>query len=127
MWMSYECSDEGTYTQNIRNSATRSHVSKEEYRMFSTRRICLQSGFFLFCHRSLRQEKRYHCFIHDLEFHFRVFTDAIYDGELQIHFYTSEHIMLNVCIACICTKHSTYLDNSATLITVYPDQTTGET
>jgi hypothetical protein len=48
MWMSYECSDEGTYTQNIHNSATRSHVSKEEYRMFSTRRICLRKVAFSF-------------------------------------------------------------------------------
>ena len=31
-WMSYECSDEGTYTQNVRNSSTRSHPSEEENR-----------------------------------------------------------------------------------------------
>jgi hypothetical protein len=29
-WMSYECSDEGAYTQNIHNSSTRSHPSEEE-------------------------------------------------------------------------------------------------
>ena len=28
--MSYEYSDEGTYTQNIHNSSTRSHTSQEE-------------------------------------------------------------------------------------------------
>jgi hypothetical protein len=31
-WMSYECSDEGTHTQNIRNSSTRSHASEDENR-----------------------------------------------------------------------------------------------
>ena len=31
-WMCYECSDEGTHTQNIHNLSTRSHTSKEEYR-----------------------------------------------------------------------------------------------
>jgi hypothetical protein len=31
-WMSYECSDEGPYTQNIHNSSTRSHPSEEENR-----------------------------------------------------------------------------------------------
>jgi hypothetical protein len=31
-WMSYECSDEGTYTQNIKGSSTRSHASEEENR-----------------------------------------------------------------------------------------------
>jgi hypothetical protein len=29
-WMSYECADEGTHTQNIRNSSTHSHASEEE-------------------------------------------------------------------------------------------------
>jgi hypothetical protein len=31
-WISYEYSDEGTYTPNIRNSSTRSHLSEEENR-----------------------------------------------------------------------------------------------
>ena len=31
-WMNYECSDEGTYTQNIRNSSIRLHPSEEENR-----------------------------------------------------------------------------------------------
>jgi hypothetical protein len=31
-WMSYECSDEGTNTQNIHNSSTRLHPSEEENR-----------------------------------------------------------------------------------------------
>jgi hypothetical protein len=31
-WMSRERSDEGTHTQNIHYSSTRSHVSEEEYR-----------------------------------------------------------------------------------------------
>jgi hypothetical protein len=31
-WMSYECSDEGAYTQNIRNSFTCSHASDKENR-----------------------------------------------------------------------------------------------
>jgi hypothetical protein len=29
-WMSYEPSDEGTYTQNVHNSSTHSHPSEEE-------------------------------------------------------------------------------------------------
>jgi hypothetical protein len=31
-WMSYEYSNEGTHTQNIHNSSTRSHPSEEENR-----------------------------------------------------------------------------------------------
>ena len=31
-WISYECSDEGPYTPNIRNSSTRSHASEGENR-----------------------------------------------------------------------------------------------
>jgi hypothetical protein len=31
-WMSRECSDEGTHTQNIHYSSTQSHPSEEEYR-----------------------------------------------------------------------------------------------
>jgi hypothetical protein len=31
-WMSYECSDEGSCTQNIHNPSTRSHASEEENR-----------------------------------------------------------------------------------------------
>jgi hypothetical protein len=31
-WKSYECSDEGKYTQNIQNTSTRSHASEEENR-----------------------------------------------------------------------------------------------
>jgi hypothetical protein len=31
-WMNYECSDEGTHTQNICNSSTRSHALEEENR-----------------------------------------------------------------------------------------------
>ena len=31
-WMSYECWDEFTYTQDIRNLSTRSHLSEEENR-----------------------------------------------------------------------------------------------
>ena len=31
-WMSYECSDEGTYIHNIHNSSTRSHASEDENR-----------------------------------------------------------------------------------------------
>ena len=31
-WVSYECSDEGVHTQNIRNPSTRSHASEEENR-----------------------------------------------------------------------------------------------
>jgi hypothetical protein len=29
-WRSYECPDEGTHTQKIHNSSTRSHPSKDE-------------------------------------------------------------------------------------------------
>jgi hypothetical protein len=31
-WMSYECSDEGTYIHNIHNLSTRSHASEDESR-----------------------------------------------------------------------------------------------
>jgi hypothetical protein len=31
-WMNYECSGEGTCTQNIHNSSTRSHPSEDENR-----------------------------------------------------------------------------------------------
>ena len=39
-WMSYECSDEGTCTQNIRNSSTRSHPSEEENRTRNRSKNC---------------------------------------------------------------------------------------
>ena len=40
-WMSYECSDEGTYTQNIHNSSTRSYTSEEENRTWNRSKNCL--------------------------------------------------------------------------------------
>jgi hypothetical protein len=39
--MSYECSDEGTCTQNIRNSSTPSHPSEEENRTKIEIFLCL--------------------------------------------------------------------------------------
>jgi hypothetical protein len=43
-WMSYECSDEGTYTQNIRNSSTHSHASEEEIALEITAKISSVNG-----------------------------------------------------------------------------------
>ena len=43
-WMSYECSDEGTHTQNIRNSSTRSHASEEEIALEITAKISSVNG-----------------------------------------------------------------------------------
>ena len=39
-WMSYECSDEGTYTQNIHNPSTLSHVSEDENRLGNHSKYC---------------------------------------------------------------------------------------
>ena len=39
-WISYECSDEGTCTLNIRNSSTRSHASEGEYRTRNRSKNC---------------------------------------------------------------------------------------
>jgi hypothetical protein len=39
-WMSYECSDEGTYTQIIHNTSTRSHVSEGENRTRNRSKNC---------------------------------------------------------------------------------------
>jgi hypothetical protein len=40
-WMRYECSDEGTYTQNINNSSTGSHRSEEENRPRTRSKKCV--------------------------------------------------------------------------------------
>ena len=52
-WMSYECSDEGTYTQNIYNSPTRFiHASKDENHTRNRNKICkfsLYPSMFLGC------------------------------------------------------------------------------
>jgi hypothetical protein len=39
-WMSYECSDEGKCTHNIRNSSTRSHPSEGENRTSNRSKNC---------------------------------------------------------------------------------------
>jgi hypothetical protein len=39
-WMNYECSDEGTYSQNNHNSSTHSHTSEEENRARNRSKNC---------------------------------------------------------------------------------------
>jgi hypothetical protein len=45
-WISYECSDEGTCTPNIRNSSTRSHASEEEIALEITAKIASVTGLY---------------------------------------------------------------------------------
>jgi hypothetical protein len=52
-WISYECSDEGTCTPNIRNSSTRSHASEGEnrtrnrtFKVVYKQRLFLKSSIF---------------------------------------------------------------------------------
>ena len=46
-WMSHKCSDEGTFSQIIRNSSTHSHASEEENRTRNRSKNCK-------CKRALR-------------------------------------------------------------------------
>ena len=43
-WISYECSDEDTQTQIIRNSSTRSHASEGENRTRNRSKLQVQTG-----------------------------------------------------------------------------------
>jgi hypothetical protein len=67
-WMSYECSDEGTYTQTIRNSSTRSHPSEEENRTRNRSKTCK-------CKRAIRSIK----YVTDAKlFHIAMFFENFY-------------------------------------------------
>jgi hypothetical protein len=43
-WMSYECSDEGTYAENIYNSSTRSHPPEGENRTRNRSKNAIVTG-----------------------------------------------------------------------------------
>jgi hypothetical protein len=51
-WMINECSDEGTYTQNIHNSSTHSHASEEEIALESVNGPYERNKNSLFCNLS---------------------------------------------------------------------------